>query len=221
MIAKEIINSNIPTLKTSDSGQSALEIMDTYKITHLPIVNNNEFLGLISESDIYDLNMLDEPIGNHELSLFSPYVFSDQHIFDLIGLTTTLKLSAVPVLKRNKKYVGLVTTISLFNYVTEIFGITQPGGVIVLKLNVNDYSLLEITQIVEGNDARVLSLFVHTLKDSTSMELTLKINMTDLSSIIQSFNRYGYDIKSSYVEEGELDNLIESRFDEFMKYLSI
>ena len=221
MIAKELITKDIPVLKTSDTGQKALDIMEAYKITHLPIVNHHDFLGLISESDIYNHNMLEEPIGNHQLSLFSPYVFSDQHIFDLIGLTSKLKLSAVPVLQRNQQYEGLVTTINLFNYVANLSGITQPGGLIVLELNQNDYSLIEIAQIVEGNDARIMSLFINSPEDSTKLELTLKINLTDLSPILQSFDRYGYDIKNSYAEASELEDLLDSRYEEFMRYLNI
>jgi len=221
MIAKELITNEIPALRTSDTGQNALDIMEAYKITHLPIVNHFEFLGLISEEDIYNHNMLNEPIGSHKLSLFSPFVFCDQHIFDLIALTSKLKLSAVPVLDRKKKYEGMVTTINLFNYVAGISGITQTGGILILELNTNDYSLQEITHLIEGNDARILSLFVNTLEDSTKLEVTIKINLTDLSPVIQSLTRFGYNIKNSFVEEGELDKLIEFRYEEFMKYLSI
>ena len=73
MLAKDLISDVIPALKTSDSGQKALYWMDIFRISHLPIVNNKDFLGLISDKDIYDINMAEEPIGNHSLSLFSPY----------------------------------------------------------------------------------------------------------------------------------------------------
>ena len=80
MIAKEMISDVIPALKTSDTGITALNWMDIFKVSHLPIVNDEEFLGLISENDIYDLNMPEEPLGNHQLSLLRPYVTEDQHV---------------------------------------------------------------------------------------------------------------------------------------------
>ena len=88
MLAKDLISDVIPALKTSDSGQKALYWMDIFRISHLPIVNNEDFLGLISDKDIYDLNMSEDPIGNHTLSLFSPYVTDNQHVYEVMELQT-------------------------------------------------------------------------------------------------------------------------------------
>ena len=74
MLARELISDVVTALKTSDSGTLALSWMEVFRIKHLPIVNHREFLGLISDSDIYDLNDPDEPVGNHNLSLQKPYV---------------------------------------------------------------------------------------------------------------------------------------------------
>ena len=74
MIAKDLISDVIPLLKTSDTAQTALNWMEIFHVSHLPIVNNVDYLGLISDSDIYDLNMPDEAVGNHKLSLQRPFV---------------------------------------------------------------------------------------------------------------------------------------------------
>ena len=141
MIAKDLISDVVPALKTSDSGQKALYWMDIFRISHLPIVNNKDFLGLISDKDIYDLNMAEEPIGNHSLSLFSPYATLDQHIFEVIELSSRLNLSVVPVLDHSNHYLGLITMNSLIHYFGDLSALRQPGGIIVLEINANDYSL--------------------------------------------------------------------------------
>ena len=97
----------------------------------------------------------------------------------------------------------------------------QPGGILELELNVNDYTLTEISQIIEGNDARILSLYVSSPEESTKLNITLKVSATDISSIIQTFNRYNYTVKASYMESGEMEDLMHNRFEAFMKYLSI
>ena len=86
MLARELISDVVTALRTSDSGTSALSWMEVFRVKHLPIVNHREFLGLISDSDIYDLNDPDEPVGNHNLSLQKPYVNEDQHIYEVIEL---------------------------------------------------------------------------------------------------------------------------------------
>jgi acetoin utilization protein AcuB len=221
MLAKDLISDVIPSLHTSDSGQKALYWMDIFRISHLPIVNNVDFLGLISDKDIYDNNMAEEPIGNHQLSLFSPFVTFNQHIYEVMELASELQLSVVPVLDLENKYMGVITLTDLLHYFADVSALKQPGGIIVLDLNANDYSLTQIAQIVESNDAKVLSVYVTSPVNSTKMEITLKINRRDLTSIVQTFIRYDYTIKASFMDENDLNSLYENRYDLFMKYLSI
>jgi CBS domain-containing protein len=221
MLSKELISDVIPALKTSDTGVKALYWMDIFRISHLPIVNNTEFLGLISDADIYDMNSPDEPIGNHSLSLFSPFIQEDKHVYEAIELISKLKLSVVPVLDENKNYLGMITAQRLMQYMGDMFAVKNPGGIIVLELNANDYSLTQISQIIESNDAKILSMYITSPPDSLKMELTLKINRIDLTSIIQTFVRFDYTIKAQYVEDDEMENLYMNRFDQFMLYLNI
>ena len=121
----------------------------------------------------------------------------------------------------NKHYQGLITLNDLLQNFANLSALKQPGGIIELELNVNDYTLTEISQIVEGNDAKILSLYVSSPEDSTQMNVTLKVSATDITSIIQTFNRYNYTVKASYMESDEMEDLMHNRFDAFMKYLSI
>jgi len=221
MLAKDLISDVIPSLKTSDSGQKALYWMDIFRISHLPIVNNVDFLGLISDKDIYDHNMAEEPIGNHNLSLFSPFVNFNQHIYEVMELASELHLSVIPVLDLQNQYLGVITMTDLLHYFADVSALKQPGGIIVLELNSNDYSLSQIAQIIEGNDAKVLSLYITSSTSSTKIEVTLKINRKELGSILQTFYRYNYIVKASFTDESDLNSLYENRYESFMKYLSI
>ncbi len=221
MLAKELISDVIPALKTSDTGVKALYWMDIFRISHLPIVNNTEFLGLISDTDIYNMNSPDEPIGNHDLSLFSPYVEENQHIYEAIELVSKLQLSVIPVIDQTKNYLGVITSQRLMQYMGDLHAINNPGGIILLDLNANDYSLTQIAQIVEGNDAKILSMYITSPPDSLKLELTLKINRIDLSSIIQTFVRFDYTIKASFMEDQEMDSIYSNRFEHFMHFLNI
>jgi acetoin utilization protein AcuB len=221
MLAKDLISDVIPSLRTSDSGQKALYWMDIFRISHLPIVNNEDFLGLISDKDIYDANMAEEPIGNHNLSLFSPYVTEDQHIYEVIELASRLSLSIIPVLDHNNHYKGAITSNDLIHYFADFSALKEPGAIIILEMSIHDYSLSQIAQIVESNDGKILSLYISSHSASTRMEVTLKINRNDLTSIIQTFTRYNYTIHSTFMDHDDMNGLYENRYEMFMKYLSI
>jgi CBS domain-containing protein len=221
MLAKDLISELVPSLRTSDTGLQALSWMEIFRISHLPIVNNKEFLGLISDSDIYDLNKAEEPIGNHKLSLFSPYVSDSQHIYEVIELVAQLKLTVIPVLNEKKEYLGLITLHDLLQGFAKVTAVEKHGAIIVLEMNTHDYSLSEISQIVESESLKIISLYVSDSETTTKIDVTLKINTTDISRIIQSFHRYNYTIKASFLEDNDLNNLYQNRFDEFMRYLNI
>jgi len=219
MLAKELISDIVPALKTSDTGLKALSWMEIFRISHMPIVNNKEFLGLISDTDIYDLNMADEPIGNHKLSLFSPYVTANQHVYEVIEIVSRLNLTVVPVLEK-KKFLGLITLNDLIQYFSGLLSVNNPGAIIVLELHQNDYSLSEISQIIESNNSRILSIYTRSPEESMKMEVIIKVNCTDITSIVQTFERFDYHIKASFMDDEKLDSLYDNRFESFMRYLN-
>jgi len=221
MLAKDLISDVIPALHTSDTGTKALGWMDIFKVAHLPIVNNEDFLGVISEDDIYDMNLPDEPLGNHPLSLLRPYVLEDQHVFEIMDVMSRLQLSLIPVLNSKKQYVGVITLPDLLHYFAELSALKNPGGIVVLELNGNDYSLAHIAQIIEGNGAKILSSYITAYKDSTKIELTLKLNVVDLTSILQTFDRYEYTVVGAHMKVDEMDDLYEDRFNLLMRYLNL
>lgn len=218
--AKDLVTDDVPPLKTSDTGNKALQWMEDFRVFHLPIVNHENFLGLISESDIFDLNDPAEPIGNHRLSLQKPFVYENQHFYDVLKLVSTHKLSLVPVLSLDEKFLGTITLSSLLTELSEMASMKENGGLIVLELNINDYYLSEIARIIESNDSKILSLYISSPIDSTKLEVTIKVNRMDLSGIIQTFERFNYNIKASFHESSN-DDFMKERFDTLMKFFDL
>ena len=221
MLARDLISDIIPAVKTSNTGAEVLNWMEHYKVSHMPIVNHTSFLGLVSDNDIYSLDDPDVPIGNHSLSLFSPFVKSSQHIFEVIEIMKRLKISVVPVLNSENEYEGCITMYDLVDQFANLSSCDQPGAILVLKMTIHDYSLTEISRIVEENQAKILSSYVSSIPESTEIEVTLKINSTDVTSIIRSFERYDYNIEATYMENAEMEDMYKLRYEEFMRYLNI
>ncbi len=220
MIAKEISCNDIMPLKTSDTCSFALNLMDENNVRHLPVVNERDLLGLISESDLVNHPDPDSPVGDVRLSLPNAFVNENQHVFDIMKMFTEMQLTLLPVVDHRNGYSGLITLDKLLSYLTRNTSILNPGGIIVLEASTNNYSMSEIAQIIESNDARILCAFITSRTESTLIDITLKINNTDLAPVIQTFERYHYTIKATFAEKDDLDELKE-RYDSLMNYLSI
>jgi CBS domain-containing protein len=221
MLAKEMISDVVPAMKTSDTGQTALNWMEIFRVSQLPIVNENDYLGLISDSDIYDLNQPEEPLGNHPLSLPRPSVKGSQHIFEVLALAARHRLTVVPVVGEDNHYRGVITYNEMISGIASFSSVDQPGGIIILKVISRDYSMSRISQIVESNDARILSMHITSNPDSTSLEITLKVNTNDLTSIVKTFERYSYEVTTWVTDDDELDRFYTDRYNLLMKYLNM
>ena len=220
MLAIELITNVIPPVNTSDSIQKVIDRMVEFRVRHLPIVNEEQFLGLLAEDDLVGETDNQTPVGALALSLVNPYVLEDQHIYDVIRMFHELQLTVVPVLDAKKNYLGLISINALTEYFARITSVEQPGGIIVLEINNKNNSLAHMAQIVESDNAQILSSYVKSFPDSTRLEVTLKVNKQDILAIISTFMRYEYTIKATFNHNGDNDNS-RDRYDSLMNYLNL
>ncbi len=221
MLAENLISDVIPSVKSSENGQIALDLMDLYRVSHIPVVDDSEYLGLISDKLIYDLNLLEESVGQELDKLDTSHAHKDQHIFEVAMVMYKLKISVLPVLDDNHFYIGAITLYDLARRFASLFSLQEIGGVLVLEMNVNDYSLVQISKIVENNGGKVLSSFLDRKPGTSNLDVILKLDTEELSSITQAFTRFGYNIKAVYLDNSVLDDLYNDRYDQFMKYMNI
>ena len=160
MQANKLISSTIESISPEEDGNRALEVMDQFRINHLAIVKNNYFLGVVSDKEIKNWDSADEYIEEHLNNLASPHVKHTQHLFDIIEVLEKNNLSVVPVLDEENHYKGVITNRKLMYTIAKSATIQSVGGVIVLEMNNNDYSLTEIASIIESNDTKILSSYV-------------------------------------------------------------
>ena len=220
MNALELISEEIPPLTHSDTGEKALRWMEEFKVSHLPVLKNGNFVGVISESDILDKLNTDDTLDVLFDHLPRPYVTKDAHIYEVLAKIAEHKLSIMPVLDQDESYIGCSSIHHIATLIANTGSIKENGGIIVLEVNNIDYSMAQIAQIVESNDAKILSSYIMSPSDSTKLEVTLKINRVELSSIIRTFERYDYVIKASY-QKGQSDDDIQFKYDALINYLNL
>jgi acetoin utilization protein AcuB len=220
MIAKDLISGDVLPLKTSDTGLIAMHWFDEFRVSHLPVVGDSQLLGLISEEDVYAAGSFEEPIWNFQLQLQNISILQSRHIYEVMKLFADYKLTTLPVVDEKGVYLGVITLADLVEKMAATAAVSNPGGILVLELNANDFSMVEIARIVEENDAKILSFYVTSPADSTRLELTMKLNRIDIQPVIQSFLRHDYTIKASFFESDYFDNL-RDRYNLLMTYLNV
>jgi len=220
LIAKELISFHIPSISCSDTGEKALALMDENRVSHIAVVDGDEYKGLISDCEVYDLDDDTLPLSKSNPNLMRPFVNGFSHSYEVIALLSEFNISAIPVLDDKEQYLGVISSQDLVKELTKITNANEPGGILILGLNVRDYSMTQVAQIIEGDNAKILSSYTSSQEDSLKIELIIKINRTDLSSIVAAFDRYDYDVKATFHQSIHDDDM-ERRYDQFIKYLNM
>lgn len=220
MLIKALIKDNIPSLKFSDTVKKAMSWMEEFHVTHLPVVDENGYAGLLSMQNLSTLDP-NQRISAISTTLFDKsFITEGRHVYEIMKLMYDREISVVPVLSEENKYMGLITLADVVQYFSGTGAVQDPGGIIVLEVNANDYTMSQIAQIIESNDASILSSFTNSIPAQNKIEITLKVNKTDLSRIIAGFERYNYNVKEFYHQNEYVDTL-KSRYDSLMNYLNI
>ena len=220
MIAKDLISYHIPSASSSATGDDILSIMDEHRISHIPIVDKENYHGIISEDEILDLEDPSKAIKNIKSNLNRPFVSVYSHIYDAIKVLTDYKITTIPVLGEQQEYLGLIAIQDLaFNF-AQLTNAHEPGGILVLGINIRDYSLAQAAQIVESDNAKILSSYISSIPNSLQVDLILKINKKDLTTIVSAFGRYNYEIKATF-HESIFDDDLQRRYEQFMNYLNM
>ena len=218
MRAFELITDEIPPLIHSDSGEKAINWMDEFKVSHLPVLKNGVFVGVVSESAILDRLELSNSLDVLFDHLPRPYALKNAHIYEVLAMMSEYKISVLPILNDNEQYLGCTSIYHLMTTLANIGSIKEPGSILVLEINAIDYSMAQIGQIVESNNAKILSSYILSDAASSLLEVTLKINELNLTRIILTFERYDYTIKASY-QAGASDDDLRWKYDALMNFM--
>lgn len=220
MIASELLSKRIIPVHLQDTGRSALQVMSDLFVKDLPVVDSSyRFIGIISEKDLFD-HPLDDAISTYELSLEKVQIHGEDHLFEVMGIMSQNDLTIVPVVDASGTLQGVITQEDLLHFYARSFSFQEPGSILVLEMGYRDYSLAQISNIIEQEGAKILSSFITSEKDTERVLVTIKINATELQHIQASLQRYGYELKATYAEK-DYEDLLKQRYDLLMNYLGV
>lgn len=225
MIADELLNPLLPALKPTDSAGKALDWMEEFRTSQLAVVEGGEYRGLVSEETLLETDD-STPIDDVEPQLPTVYAHDDQHLFEVLQLAQVYHLDVIPVLDEDRHFAGSITRGDLLNKFAEQLGTQEAGAVLVINLDERDYSMAEISRLVESNDAKIISSYFGATPGDDELgvplpsRLTLKLNRRDVGAVVATLERFGYSVEAAFSNE-PLESPDRERLNALFRYLDI
>jgi acetoin utilization protein AcuB len=218
MLCIELISNEIAPLKLTDTGLRALSLMEEFKVNQLPVIDGDKYVGLFSEDDIFNFNSPDETIAEYQIEYNTLKLFPHNHVFDALRLSVETNLSIIPIVDEEGNYIGCVSLKSLINNLSQIASVQDFGAILILEMQKRDYNLSQLAQIFESENIKILSLFIKSHPDSTTIDVIIKLNSAEINSSLRTLERYNYMVKHKFNTSDKEDNL-RDRYDLLMSYL--
>lgn len=220
MLTIDLINNNIPRLQLQDTVAKAIQLVTDFNVTHLPVVSEDAYLGLLSEEDLLDAEDDKLPIEVLQKYFIPASVKENVHFLNAVNTSIQYDTNIVPVLNDEGGLAGIISTSDLLKTLGNFAGANEIGGIIVLEMERSQFAISEISRIVESNDCTILHLNSHTDPATGMLTVTLHINKKEISAVVATFERYEYDVIYYFGNEN-FENEIHSNYRNLMNYLDI
>ena len=217
----EITNYITNDFRPIDSQETISLVQDFFadlNFTHFPVLENGIFIGSIASEDVETFD-IDKKAGDYKYTLERFYARKSMIWLDILEVFAKNHTNTVPVLDENNNYIGYYEMEDIMKFFQETPFLKEQGGIIIVQKGLLDYSMSQITQIVESNNGKILGCFISEA-DLENVQVTVKIGLGAMNEIIQTFRRYNYEIISEHQEDTYINSLKE-RSDYLDKYLNI
>jgi|TARA_B110000240_G_C13484875_1_gene446944 predicted transcriptional regulator len=219
MNLNDYILKDIKALKLKSTVKSAQKLFKNYPITHFPVIENEKLLGCFAEDDIQTIENNKDELVNYAHLINSFFADEKATVLEILKIFADNDTTLIPVLNKDRNYLGyydLRDVLDVFS--ASPFMLEESETLIVEKLE-DDYSMSEVTQIVESNSGSLLGLYISEKKNGF-VQLTLKIVSEEINEIMHTFRRYDYKVISTHENDIYLEDL-KNRSDYLQKYLEM
>ncbi len=222
MEIRDLISKNIQPVKLDDKLSKAFEAFEVYHVNTLPVIDEKgKYIALLRKNMLdNDPELLVSDIVEKFVTGTREAIRVDEHFYEIISKYHALESTIVPIVDKDNKLLGVVSGQRYMEMFSASFSFVEPGSILTLFIPKTDYSMAEIAQIVESEGGAILSSIIHSSEDDSAVHVTLKINLNNLSAIVQSFERHKYKVIARFSER-DYQDVLKNRFDELMNYLNV
>lgn len=220
MLTSSLTSGNIPRIDLQDPLSKAKRLISQFKLTHIPVVSEGKYMGLVSEEELSDAPNEDMAVEELIENFIPESVADNVHFLNAVAVFGQYETNLVPVVNEDNEYLGAITTNTLLKALGNFTGASEPGGIIVLEMERNDFSISEINRIVEENNCTILHLNITTDPSSGMLSVTLQLNRIEIGNVVSTLERYDYNV-TYYLGREDMEHEIQSNYKHLMNYLDL
>ncbi len=214
----DYINNDFKPIDSTEAIEKIQDFFMEISFSHFPVVENGIYIGCIASEDVETFEA-QKKLSDYRFTLEGFFVKTSMNWLDILEVFARNNATIVPILDENNKYIGYYEVTDIIKFLNGTPFLKEIGGIIIVEKNINEYSMSQITQIVESNNGKLLGLFISEANNE-KIQITIKITLGSMNEIIQSFRRFNYEIVSEHNEDNYL-TILKERSEYLDKYLNI
>ena len=214
----EYVNNDFKPIDIKETIEVVQDFFVEIAYSHFPVLENDIFIGCIAAEDVETFE-IQKKLSDYRYTVEGFFVRTSMSWLDVLEVFARNNSNIVPILDDTNKYIGYYEITDVVKFLNGTPFLKEVGGIIIVEKNSNEYSMSQITQIVESNNGKLLGLFISEATND-KIQITIKITLGSMNEIIQSFRRYNYEIVSEHNEDNYL-NILKERSEYLDKYLNM
>jgi acetoin utilization protein AcuB len=176
----------------------AMEVMRKNSIRHLPVVEGDDFVGLVTEGDLRQASLLSmvDKVSIEDVMIKNPVTISPEaSLEEAAKLVSLHKIGGLPVVK-GKKLVGIITIVDILRAFIQLMGILRSSSRIDLVLGEKPHAFEEVSGVFRDHRAQIISVGMSNHKDRQRRIYYFRLEKGPLQPIVASLREKGYRIMS-------------------------
>lgn len=220
MLISQFLSNADFSIQNADSIQQALEKLQDMLCKELVVLNGDDYIGLVNETILLDAEDEEAPLSSIKINTAPIQLKLNQHPYDALVMITVYNSTIIPILDQDNKYIGVSTQLDILKAISSIQSQNESGAIIVLATGLHDFSLSQIAHLVESDNCRILNCATKINLESDNIEVTLKVDKSNINALLNSFLRHNYLILETHNTIAAFDDTAD-RYQQLMNYINI
>jgi acetoin utilization protein AcuB len=206
MSVSDFMTTDLVTVTPDTPIFDAVDLMKKHDIHRLPVLENNQLVGLITEGIIqeampskatslsfYEVNYLLNKTTVRDVMIKDIETISPEALLeDGIAIMRSKNIGVLPVVE-GPNLLGIITNNDIFDAFLKITGYNNGGTRVTIQITEDQKGILaDIAQLLANNDFSIATIVVNRVSDGTIIEI--QVESQAVATIQQALESAGYNV---------------------------